>query len=87
MVSAALPITCYPAGMIEMRMRIQYPLDVAQIDAEPSNVRFNQWNSLRYTAVNQNSTGTRSDKEDAEALRPDRPSVAIDTNGILRRGP
>ena len=33
---------CYAAGMITVRMRIENPSDVARIDAQRSNVRFDQ---------------------------------------------
>src|SRR5690348_5801124 len=70
-------------GMVGMRMRIENPSDVAQTDAETSDVRLDQRGIPRHAAVDQDVTRTRGDEEDAEAMGPDVPGIAIYAKRLL----
>src|SRR6185437_2428285 len=77
----------HSARMVGMRMRIENPFDVAQIDAEIPNVPFDQCGIPRHTAINQHIACTCSDQEDAESTRADVPGIAINAKWLLRSRP
>ena len=66
------------AGMIEMHVRIENDLDVAELEAELLDVLRDERRGFRQGAVDQNMTLWRSDEHRAQAMRADIVSVAVD---------
>src|SRR6202008_2511606 len=78
---------CDAPGMIAMCVRIENPLDVAQIDPETANVGFDQRCVTRHASVDQNMARGCCYEKDAEATRPDIPGVSIDAKRRLGGSP
>jgi len=75
------------AGMVAVRMRIEYPFHVAHPETECADVRLDLRRGFGQVAVEQGQPLPGIHQDRGEAVRPHVPGVAVDAERFLRRVP